>query len=180
MRKSMAVILVALAAVACSPSDSGDESLGADVTVADEDQTTGSAPDQDASTTASSGTAPADTATSDEAPPTQETTGGSGEPTAPADPSGDVECRVTSGTARYEGPCVFELAGSDGSFAVQKADESPMVDEVVVITVSIDGEGLAEVRGLTTDGINSRWGSAERSQTEPACWTGSDFEVCAF
>jgi hypothetical protein len=36
------------------------------------------------------------------------------------------------------------------------------------------------VRGLTTDGINSRWGTALRSKADPACWKGSDFEICAY
>jgi hypothetical protein len=39
--------------------------------------------------------------------------------------------------------------------------------------------GMAEVRGLTVDGINSRWGSARRNVNNPACWDGADFQICA-
>ncbi len=69
--------------------------------------------------------------------------------------------------------------GKNGSFAVSLSDEKPIIDKITMISVTIVGKGQAEVRGLTTDGINSRWGPAERSETDPACWTGTDFEVCA-
>ncbi|MEM9132179.1 MAG: hypothetical protein AAF962_05820 [Actinomycetota bacterium] len=92
-----------------------------------------------------------------------------------------VHCRITSGTAAdvFQGPCLFHSEGG-GSFAVQAADGGPLTSGVQLITVSITAEGEAEVRGLTTDGANSRWGAAVRSETEPACWVGTDFEVCAF
>jgi hypothetical protein len=46
--------------------------------------------------------------------------------------------------------------------------------------VQIVQPGVAEVRGLTRAGINSRWGSAQRSKRDRACWRGSDFWVCAY
>ncbi len=92
-----------------------------------------------------------------------------------------VRCRITSGDASNvsERPCLFRSEGG-GSFAIQADDGSAIVNEVQIISVSITGEGEAEVRGLTRNGNSSRWGAATRSETEPACWVGSDFEVCAF
>ncbi|MEE9435034.1 MAG: hypothetical protein V3V15_12425, partial [Sphingorhabdus sp.] len=65
-------------------------------------------------------------------------------------------------------------------FSVSRDDGSNIVDDVVIITVAVIGSGKAEVRGLTKAGINSRWGEATRSTSDKACWTGSDFEVCAY
>ena len=56
----------------------------------------------------------------------------------------------------------------------------PILPNITDISVTIVATGVAEVRGLTTDGINSRWGSAVRSKVDSACWTGSDFEICAY
>lgn len=35
------------------------------------------------------------------------------------------------------------------------------------------------VRGLTSEGINSRWGEAKRSKKDKSCWIGEDFKICA-
>ena len=48
------------------------------------------------------------------------------------------------------------------------------------VTVSIIEPGLAEVRGLTETGINSRWGTARQSTDDPACWDGADFQLCVW
>ena len=80
---------------------------------------------------------------------------------------------------RYSGPCMF-LAEKNGSFSVQMRDRSPLYPDVTVISVSITERGKAQVFGLTTFGNNSRWGEAVRSQDDPACWVGVDFEVCAY
>jgi len=50
---------------------------------------------------------------------------------------------------------------------------------VVLISVTMISPGVAEVRGLTRAGINSRWGEARRSTQDRSCWTGSDFQICA-
>ena len=80
---------------------------------------------------------------------------------------------------RYSGPCVFR-AEANGSFYLKKPDASVFYGNVTNISVSIVEQGRAEVFGLTTRGNNSRWGSAERSQSDRACWVGADFEVCAY
>lgn len=46
-------------------------------------------------------------------------------------------------------------------------------------SVDIVETNQAEVRGLTSKGINSRWGEAKRSRKQPSCWVGEDFKVCA-
>jgi len=47
------------------------------------------------------------------------------------------------------------------------------------VNVYILEKGHAQVRGLTTDGINSMWGNAKRSTQDRSCWVGSDFKICA-
>ncbi len=83
-----------------------------------------------------------------------------------------------SSTLQYSGHCLFSLS-ENGAFTIRRSDGyiMPSINQVNVYVLS---PGIAEVRGLTTNGINSRWGSAKRSQKDPACWTGSDFEVCAY
>ena len=92
---------------------------------------------------------------------------------------GQKMARCAIGPERYEGPCVF-TADVNGSFSISRRDQSTLFSDVTVVSVSIVEPGTAEVRGLTTDGINSRWGMATRSKDDTACWTGSDFEVCAY
>ena len=91
-----------------------------------------------------------------------------------------ARCVISSVDDRYEGPCDF-LLGQGGSFSVSRvASEEPLFGLVTVLSVSLVGEGQAEVRGLTTSGINSRWGEAQRSAEDGACWVGTDFEICAY
>lgn len=92
---------------------------------------------------------------------------------------GQKMARCVIGPDRYEGPCVFH-ADPNGSFSISRRDQSELVSNVTMISVSIVEPGKAEVRGLTTEGINSRWGMATRSEEDRACWSGSDFEVCAY
>ncbi|MFM7652762.1 MAG: hypothetical protein ACKO5M_07590, partial [Vulcanococcus sp.] len=66
------------------------------------------------------------------------------------------------------------------SFNVHLHNGKTILPNITNISVSIVSPGVAEVRGLTTDGINSRWGSAVRNKKDSACWTGSDFEICAY
>lgn len=95
-------------------------------------------------------------------------------------PGRTVRCRITSDHGDdFSGPCIFNQ-GSGGSFRLSLPDEAPIVDGVVMVSVYVEEEGVADVRGLTLDGINSRWGRATRLQADPACWKGGDFEVCAW
>lgn len=98
-----------------------------------------------------------------------------------------VRCTIRSpdddsGSPRVvlDGPCRFLPEGKGGSFSLAALDErAPLYPGILTVTVSVTGPGKAEVRGLTAEGIASRWGEARRSKADPACWTGSDFEVCA-
>lgn len=80
----------------------------------------------------------------------------------------------------FDGPCRFLPDGKSGSFSVSALDgQAPLYEGILVVTVSVVAPGEAEVRALTAAGINSRWGEAHRSKADPACWAGSDFEICA-
>jgi hypothetical protein len=92
-----------------------------------------------------------------------------------------VKCQIDSGNkVAYKGKCVFSPE-EKGSFSLSNPnDNKPLLDEISMVNVYIIEKGIAEVRGLTTDGINSRWGEAKRSEKDKACWIGSDFKVCAW
>lgn len=91
-----------------------------------------------------------------------------------------VTCTITTGQkTAYNGPCLF-MPEAGGSFSLANTKrQGPLFDDIGVLSVSIIAKGKAEVRGLTGDGINSRWGEAQRSSKDKACWQGSDFEICA-
>ena len=102
------------------------------------------------------------------------------EEVAPRDTEEVAQCLIKqSGVTTYAGDCAFHLERG-GSFSIRRSDDEPIQPGVTDISVSIVSPGVAEVRGLTTDGANSRWGAATRSTVDGACWTGSDFEICAY
>lgn len=102
------------------------------------------------------------------------------EEVAPRDTEEVAQCLIKqSGVTTYAGDCAFHLERG-GSFSIKRSDDEPIQPGVTDISVSIVSPGVAEVRGLTTDGVNSRWGAATRSTVDGACWTGSDFEICAY
>ena len=89
------------------------------------------------------------------------------------------------GSTSYSGKCEFGKH-RDGTFWIRKQSGTihpkfpvilPSIHQIAVYVIS---PGKAEVRGLTINGNNSRWGSAVRSKKDPACWIGSDFEICAY
>jgi hypothetical protein len=70
---------------------------------------------------------------------------------------------------------------TNGSFALLNPQKNKsLLSGITDVSVFIIEKGVAEVRGLTTDGINSRWGEAKRSTEDKACWVGEDFKVCAW
>jgi len=92
-----------------------------------------------------------------------------------------VDCRVESeGKVQVSGKCRF-TPDEGGSFTLEHADPNRTIffGEIMSVTVSIVSPGAAEVRGLTRQGVNSRWGEAKRSPQDRACWQGSDFKICA-
>lgn len=98
---------------------------------------------------------------------------------APAKPR-PARCAISGGAERpYSGPCLFS-AEKGGSFTVTPAGRRTFMADVTSVSVYVTAGGAAEVRGLTTDGINSRWGEARRSRRDRACWDGSDFRICVY
>ncbi|HET8540172.1 MAG TPA: hypothetical protein VFL83_09910 [Anaeromyxobacter sp.] len=105
---------------------------------------------------------------------------------APASNAATVVCTIRSpgedGKTQVDldGPCRFLPEGKRGSFSLSALDgQQPLFEGILVLSVTVVAPGKAEVRGVTAEGINSRWGEARRSKADPACWTGSDFEICA-
>ena len=106
---------------------------------------------------------------------------GAGAPAA-AKPGAErvVRCAVIgAGVAAYRGSCRFR-AEAGGSFSLRPARGPAFPGGITDVSVYVIAPGEAEVRGLTRDGINSRWGEAKRSGRDRACWAGADFQVCAW
>jgi hypothetical protein len=90
-----------------------------------------------------------------------------------------ARCVVQSaGAPTWRGACNF-IPDGGGSFYIDPA-RGRFPGGTSDISVSLISPGVAEVRGLTRDGINSRWGEAHRSRRDPACWVGEDFSVCVY
>ena len=85
---------------------------------------------------------------------------------------------VSAGSPTWRGPCDF-LAERGGSFGVRPY-RGRFAGGISDISVSLISPGVAEVRGLTPGGINSRWGEARRSRRDTACWIGEDFSICVY
>lgn len=79
---------------------------------------------------------------------------------------------------QFQGNCLFKQFGGNGSFSIESP--SGLIAGNALINVAIIQPGIAEVRGLTTNRINSRWGEARRSSSDSACWVGSDFSICVY
>jgi hypothetical protein len=90
-------------------------------------------------------------------------------------------CKVSfAGSVAFSGPCLFSPEAG-GTFSIASpAGQGELYGGISIVTVVVVAPGEADVFGLTSAGINSRWGPARRSTIDPACWTGSDFKVCAY
>lgn len=76
--------------------------------------------------------------------------------------------------------CEFK-AEKGGSFSLSNLNRNkPLFDTIIMVNVSIVDKNVAEVRGLTTVGINSRWGEYHRSQADKACWVDGLNKICAY
>ncbi|WP_242411868.1 hypothetical protein A5482_010265 [Cyanobacterium sp. IPPAS B-1200] len=78
----------------------------------------------------------------------------------------------------FRDKCNFNQYGGNGSFWIEA--KSGLIYGRESISVYITSPGVAEVSGLTTGGISSRWGTARRSQSDRACWVGVGFTICAY
>lgn len=105
----------------------------------------------------------------------------SGTPSAAPPRGREVRCTIRQdGELALDAACEFRSEGGKGSFSLAACGgDGELFPGVLVVSVTVVSPGVAEVRGLTAAGANSRWGEARRSRKDPACWTGSDFEVCA-
>ncbi len=100
---------------------------------------------------------------------------------ATAAPKGrEVRCVVEgNGLPAYRGRCLF-LSGESGSFGLEPRSARTFPGGITSISLTVLSRGEGDVRGLTSDGINSRWGRASRDRRDRACWRGSDFRICAY
>jgi hypothetical protein len=91
-----------------------------------------------------------------------------------------ASCQIVSeGRVQFNGRCRFTVERG-GSFSLSRLrGHGPLYRSIWSVSVTLVGRGVAEVRGLTNGGINSRWGRAVRSKRDPACWVGRGFRVCA-
>ena len=83
-----------------------------------------------------------------------------------------------AGAPRWSGACGFE-AERGGSFTITPSRGS-FQNGVTSISLAIVRPGVGDVRGLTSAGVNSRWGEARRSPRDRACWIGADFSLCVY
>jgi len=92
----------------------------------------------------------------------------------------DAKCLIETPEETFHDTCDFK-AGPKGSFSLTSSPSvGHFLSSASIVSVSIYGPGKADVRGLTRDGINSRWGEANRSVQDGACWRGADFRICAW
>lgn len=92
----------------------------------------------------------------------------------------DASCQVTSGGKTLDvQDCQAIYTAEPGSateeFSIQRKNKEPLSDSVTMISVFEFQKDQAMVTGLTKDGINSKWGTAEKKN---GCWEGSDFKIC--
>ena len=96
----------------------------------------------------------------------------------------DARCAIKTTDGAYSGPCGFTRE-KGGSFSLEPVGRPDFFkhakDDPGITDISVEIEGSsADVRGLTTDGVNSRWGAARRSRKDRACWVGDDFSICVY
>lgn len=101
-----------------------------------------------------------------------ETSAGAAEKTA--------NCTISSGSKTvFNGKCIFTPEEGGSFYLSSPKQDGYLFDEIITVSVFVTEKGLAEVRGLTKNGNNSRWGEARRSRKDKSCWEGSDFRICA-
>jgi hypothetical protein len=95
-----------------------------------------------------------------------------------------ARCDIRTNSGAYAGSCDF-TPSKGGSFSIAPIGRAEFFthakDDPGITMISVDVAGSsAEVSGLTTDGINSMWGEANRSLKDRACWVGEDFSICVY
>ena len=69
----------------------------------------------------------------------------------------------TDGVVADSGACHFQRA-EGGSFSINRHDGDTIMHSITDLSVSIVSTGKAEVHGLSTAGIHSRWGGCSEEQ----------------
>lgn len=88
------------------------------------------------------------------------------------------KCTITSdGKTHRPSGCIIRKGTEEklSWYIIEKKNGSPLLDRILSVSIVEMSPGIAEVSGLTQDGINSRWGQARR---DGACWSGEDFRIC--
>lgn len=89
-----------------------------------------------------------------------------------------ANCNVSNSYGEsFKGSCKFTMY-EKGSFTIEPSKRGDLILGSDMVSLWITEPGLGEVRGTTPEGGNSRWGEAERSSQNRACWVGSDFRIC--
>lgn len=90
-------------------------------------------------------------------------------------------CQIDEqGKTTFKGKCNFR-AVEGGSFDLSNLNQNrPLFRDTMNVNVWLTEKNVAEVSGSRKGGFNSRWGTAQRSTQQKACWVGSDFKVCAW
>lgn len=92
----------------------------------------------------------------------------------------NAKCLIKSSGETFHDICDFQSEAGGSFILSQSATVGYFLSFATDVSVHVYEPGLAEVRGLNRDGINSRWGRAIRSTQDSACWAGEDFEICAW
>jgi len=95
-----------------------------------------------------------------------------------------ARCDIKTSDGGYAGACDFTRE-KGGSFSIAPVGRSDFFahakDDPGITEIDVEIQGAhADVSGLTSDGINSRWGPASRSAKDKACWIGEDFAICVY
>lgn len=97
----------------------------------------------------------------------------------------EVKCKIEINTyehAIFKGDCLIHIE-QGGTFTLWKKESSkpnPILGEMSTLTVFVTEKNQALVSGMTNECIQNSWGSATRSNSEPGCWIGQNFEICAW
>ena len=94
----------------------------------------------------------------------------------------DARCRIYEGNRlSVDKICDFQPEGRNGSFSITgRGGRGEIMPGISFITISVIAPGVAEVRGLTRGGINSRWGEFRRSRRDRACWAAAGTRICVY
>lgn len=90
----------------------------------------------------------------------------------------EVKCKITlNNEVVVNGTCTFKPIGNDGSFRL--SNKHGLYQDIEAFKVQMMGNDAAKVYAVGYDGDSNDWGKAIRSKSNPACWKGKVFQICA-